>query len=249
MTDKLFYQSYGDHERSLVLLHSGGMAGAEWSPQIPVFSKRYRVLVPDLLGHGRSLFHGERLSMQLLGEAVLAMLDAEGIAKASFCGSSMGAAVTMWLALNYPQRVEKAVFYRITYHKNAETYAQTKMMAQPEYWQRFGLQKWLEQLHAPQGGTDAWKTVIGHVARALDPEYSDHHHRLEDFARLSMPVLLIVGDRDPVAPLAEILELYRIIPDAGLWVIPFATHITASNTWRSGAFAEEVIRFLARRSA
>lgn len=241
-----YYQTYGSGAQSLVLLHSGGMAGEEWQPQIAALSKRYRLLVPDLPGHGKTLLPDDQLSIGKLAAAVIAMLDAEGIASAHICGSSMGAATAMYLSLHYPERVEKAVFYRISYQKTGGTYEQTRLMADPAYWQRFGLQGWLSKLHEPQGGVEAWRRVIERVCEALNPAHSEHSHRLEDFARLDKSVLIITGDRDPVSPLADALDLYRVIPNCGLWVMPFASHITASNTWRSEAFAEEIIRFLAR---
>ena len=43
--------------------------------------------------------------------------------------------------------------------------------------------------------------------------------------------------------------MYHTIPDADLWIIPHAAHITASNTWRAPAFAEELRRFYSRGSA
>lgn len=242
----IYYESHGNAARTLVLLHSGGMAGEEWRPQIARFSGRYRVLVPDLPGHGRSPLDDECLTIAKMGHAVLSMLDREEIETAFVCGSSMGAAVAMWLLLNHPQRVKKAVFYRISYRKSAATFAQTAAMADPEYWRRFGLEKWLSGLHLAQGGPDAWKRVIARVSKALDPAVSDHAHTPGDFAAIAAPVLLVVGDRDPVAPLDEILLLYRMIPDCGLWILPFADHVTATGTWRAEGFAEEVIRFLGR---
>lgn len=49
----LHYTQSGQGE-PLILLHSGGMSGAEWTPQIPLLARHFRVVVPDHLGHGRS---------------------------------------------------------------------------------------------------------------------------------------------------------------------------------------------------
>ncbi|UJF24701.1 alpha/beta hydrolase [Suttonella sp. R2A3] len=241
----LYYQEHGSG-KPILLLHSGGMAGEEWQPQIPALAKRYRVIVPDLPGHGRSLLKDEPLTIAMMGQAVIELCDELGIEQAHVCGSSMGGAVALWLALNYPERIKKLVIYRITYRKNQATHAQTQNMSDPGYWRQFGLHKWLSKLHEPQGGVDAWEDVIARVSEALDPETSTHNHQLDDLAQISAPTLLIVGDRDPVAPLDDVLDMYHTIPKAGLWVMPYATHITASNTWRSDAFAEECLRFFAR---
>lgn len=241
----MFYQKIGQGQ-PLVLLHSGGMAGEEWRPQIVELEKRFLLLVPDLLGHGKSPMIAPRLSVEDMGRAVIEMLDKEGITQAHCCGSSMGGAVVLWLALNAPERVKTATIYRISYRKNTATHDQTKQMANPAYWQQYGLQRWLSQLHEPQGGEAAWQEVITRVSDALNPQTSAHNHELSRLAEIRCPVLLVVGDRDPVAPLDEVLAMYRTIPNAALWVMPFATHITASNTWRAKAFAEELKRFISR---
>ena len=41
--------------------------------------------------------------------------------------------------------------------------------------------------------------------------------------------------------------LHERFPNAGLWVLPYATHVTATNTWRAESFALEVTRFLQRQ--
>ena len=184
-----------------------------------------------------------------MAEAVLDMMDAEGIETANLCGSSMGGAVALWLTLKHPERVKRLVLYRISYRSNLDIHKQIYAMGDPAYWENFGLAAWLSKLHSPQGGADAWKQVIARVGDALHADDSEHRHRLADLARITCPVLIITGDRDPVAPLEDALDMYRTIPDAGLWIIPHAAHITASNTWRAPAFAEELRRFYSRGSA
>ena len=181
----IYYQTYG-HEASqaVVLLHSGGMAGEEWQPQIPALAQRYRVLVPDLPGHGKSPLDSERLTISLMADAVLEMLDAEGIREANFCGSSMGGAVALWLTLKHPERVKRLALYRISYRSNTDIHAQVHSMADPGYWENFGLAAWLSKLHSPQGGADAWKQVIARVGDALHATGSEHAHRLHDLAAI-----------------------------------------------------------------
>ena len=79
------------------------------------------------------------------------------------------------------------------------------------------------------------------------PATTDHAHDLEVLDRIAQPTLIAVGDRDPVAPLDQILEMFGAIPNCGLWVMPYATHVTATGTWRAESFALEVTRFLQRQ--
>lgn len=244
----MYYQHFGEknsNKPTLVLLHSGGMAGVEWQPQIEPLSQHFQLLVPDLLGHGQSpIPDGKDLSISLMAEAVIAMLDSESLRKAHILGSSMGGAVALWIVLNYPEYVDKLVIYRIGYSKNAATYEQTRAMANPDYWRQYGMHRWLSQLHLPQGGEAAWETVIANVSKVLEPQSSEHNHRLTDLSTIHSPTLLIAGDNDPLIPVKTLLEMREAIPDCALWIMPNATHVTASNTWRANAFAEEIYRFL-----
>ena len=245
--NKLYYTDTGQGS-ALVLLHSGGMTGEEWKPQLPTLAKHFRVIVPDQLGHGQSPMIADSLTIGDIGRAVIELLDELAIDKAHLVGSSMGGAVALWLTINYPQCVEKLVLYRVGYRKNEATHGGAREMGDPKYWQSVGLAGWLSRIHESQGGADAWQTVIKRVGDALNPETSDHAHDLETLQRIVQPTLIVVGDRDSLVPLEHALAMFRAIPDAGLCVLPYATHVTATNTWRSDSFALEITRFLQRRS-
>lgn len=243
----LHYTETGQGE-PLMLLHSGAMTGKEWDPQLASLAQQFRLIVPDQLGHGQTPMLAEKLTIGDIGRQVIALMDKLDVRQVHLLGSSMGGAVALWTTVNFPQRVSKLVLFRVGYRKDPSTYAGTQTMADPEYWQSLGLHGWLSDAHTPQGGPKAWQTVISRVAHAMDPATSDHAHDLAVLNRITQPTLIIVGDRDPVVPLHQALEMFGNIPDASLWVLPYASHITATNTWRSDCFALEVSRFLKRRT-
>jgi pimeloyl-ACP methyl ester carboxylesterase len=243
----LHYTQAGQGE-PLILLHSGGMSGREWDPQITSLAQHFWVIIPDQLGHGNTPMIAEKLTIGDIGREVIELMDTLGIDKTHLVGSSMGGAVALWTTVHYPERVAKLVLFRVGYRKDGSTYVGTRGTADPEYWRQLGLHAWLSDIHQPQGGAEAWKTVISRVSEALDPATSDHAHDLGVLSRLRQPTLIIVGDRDPVVPLEQALQMFQTIPDASLWVLPYASHITATNTWRGDCFALEITRFLKRRS-
>lgn len=242
---KLHYTESGQG-KPLILLHSGGMTGMEWAPQIESLSQDFRVVVPDQLGHGRSPMIAEKLTISDIGREVVILMNELGIDKAHILGSSLGGAVALWTTVHHPERVDRLVLFRVGYYKEYYTYAGTRDFADPDYWRSVGLHGWLSDVHEPQGGSEAWKTVIARPSEALDPVTSDHAHNLEILSRITQPTLVIVGDRDPLVPLDQALEMFESIPEACLWVLPYATHVTATNTWRADCLALEVTRFLLR---
>ena len=92
----------------LVLLH--GMLGSSrnWQTAGADLAAHFHVLAPDLRNHGRSPHAGEMTYAAMLAD-VLAWADAQGLARATWIGHSMGGKVAMLLACRQPQRVERLV--------------------------------------------------------------------------------------------------------------------------------------------
>ncbi|HEX8595778.1 MAG TPA: 3-oxoadipate enol-lactonase [Pseudomonas sp.] len=93
----------------LVLSNSLGTDLHMWDAQIPDFIERFQVLRYDTRGHGQSLVCEGPYSIEQNARDVLALLDALGLAKVSFCGLSMGGLIGQWLAINAPQGFERVV--------------------------------------------------------------------------------------------------------------------------------------------
>lgn len=89
----------------LVLVHGGFTSSHLWQDLLPRLPKGHRVLVMDLLGHGRSDPPGSALMTVRAHAARLAqLLDVMGIPVASLVGHGMGAAIVTCLAHHYPAR-------------------------------------------------------------------------------------------------------------------------------------------------
>lgn len=106
--DRIAYRDEGDGE-VLLLVH--GMAGSSetWRGLVPRLAENYRVVAPDLLGHGAS--DKPRGDYSLGGFAVWLrdFMDALGIARATVIGQSLGGAIAMQFAYQHRQRCERLV--------------------------------------------------------------------------------------------------------------------------------------------
>jgi 3-oxoadipate enol-lactonase len=94
---------------TVVLINSLGSDLGVWNEQIRPLRERRRVVRFDLRGHGRSPVPAGPYSLADLGGDLVALLDRLGIARASFCGLSLGGAVAMWAAVHAPERVDRLV--------------------------------------------------------------------------------------------------------------------------------------------
>jgi len=104
---RLYFQMAGTGE-PLVLLHGLGASTADWEYQVPVFSKHFQVIVPDLRGHGASDRAGE-YGVERFAADTWALLDRLKIPAATLLGHSMGGAVAMQMALDRPGCVPRMV--------------------------------------------------------------------------------------------------------------------------------------------
>ena len=69
----------------------------------------------------------------------------------------------------------------------------------------------------------------------------------EDFRKISAAMLILIGDRDQLIPIEDVVAMYRLIPNAELAVVPNADHsMPRTNV---DMFTDTVMDFLNRNSA
>jgi 3-oxoadipate enol-lactonase len=107
---RLYYELEGREDAPvLVLSNSLGTTLDMWAPQMPSLLQHFRVLRHDARGHGRSDVTPGPYTIAQLGADVLALMDQLGIARAHFCGLSMGGMIGMWLGTHHASRLDRLV--------------------------------------------------------------------------------------------------------------------------------------------
>jgi esterase len=108
----LCHRDYGDPAdpaTPILLIHGLFGSAANWQPVVTGLHRRLgadrRLIVPDLRNHGRSP-HDAILSYEAMAADLIGLLDGRGIECVSLVGHSLGGKVAMWLALNWPERIE-----------------------------------------------------------------------------------------------------------------------------------------------
>lgn len=104
----IYYESHGEADSTLILLHGYALNGLMWELQIPVFVRRYRIITIDLRGFGKSSC-GARWSQAILTEDILGILADLHIENAAILGFSMSGPVAFRVALTRPDRIGKLI--------------------------------------------------------------------------------------------------------------------------------------------
>jgi pimeloyl-ACP methyl ester carboxylesterase len=99
------YEVTGTGKPTLVFVHGWSGDARYWRAQVPVFSKKYRVVTLDLAGHGHSGTTRTRYTMDAFGEDLRAVVEATGSKKVILIGHSMGGSVIAEAARLMPDRV------------------------------------------------------------------------------------------------------------------------------------------------
>jgi pimeloyl-ACP methyl ester carboxylesterase len=106
--DRIAYRDAGTGE-AILLIH--GMAGSSdtWRAMIPALAKKYRVVAPDLLGHGRSDKPRGDYSLGAFAVWLRDLLDELGVTRATIVGQSLGGGVAMQFVYQHPDYCERLV--------------------------------------------------------------------------------------------------------------------------------------------
>ena len=107
----LHYETHGDKNNPAVLLLHGFMGnGRSWNEIIETLQKNYHCITVDLPGHGQSLAVEEaHYKMPECANQIIEIINILKTDKVSLVGYSMGARLGLFVALNYPDYVKKAV--------------------------------------------------------------------------------------------------------------------------------------------
>jgi pimeloyl-ACP methyl ester carboxylesterase len=105
---KLHYLEAGSGP-TVILLHGSGGEGARWMPTIKGLASDFRVIALDQIGFGASdkpltIYHSG-----VMAGFLAQFMKTIGVPKAAIIGQSMGAGVTLTMAVKYPQMVERIV--------------------------------------------------------------------------------------------------------------------------------------------
>lgn len=223
--DGSVYWSGGKSDgKVLVLLHGVNDQAGTWAAVAPLLARDYRLIVPDLAGHGESEPKTGAITYDLILQRLHAVLGAEKVTKTTLAGNSMGGWISMLYALEHPERVERLVLE----DSSGMAWDMTGVPLAPA--NREQAAAMMRAAHGPAVKTpdDVLDALVNRkntpLSRLSLPDVLQH---LLDarFKELKPPVTLIWGRDDGILPLAYAKKLNEQIPGSTLSIIDGAAHI------------------------
>ena len=260
-----YLEAGGAHSRSahpLILLHGLGHSSTAWHRAIPALAQRYRVLVPDMPGYGRSGKPDAAYDPPYFADFVLRFVSALRLAPAYAAGSSLGGLVLMLAALSQPQALRQLVLADpLGFTKPPRPPLDDAVLAIIGWWLSFRRTRALIRAGYASIFFDQTKvdeeTVDEIVLRQSDParmtaarrtvrhifHFSKHldelHRRLRELAPRA---LVIWGRNDPVLPAKDVDIAQRVLPSPRIEVLERCGH--CPHIERPEAFCSLVLDFL-----
>ncbi|HEY6333250.1 MAG TPA: alpha/beta hydrolase [Blastocatellia bacterium] len=215
---EMYYETEGDGE-PLVLLHGGTGIGANWKLIFKKPPPGYRLIIPDMRGHGRSTNPGGKFVFGQLGSDVLSLADALGIERFKAIGLSLGAKTLLHVATQQPERVQAMVLVSAAPYFPEQARGIMRQITpdshSEEEWRR--MREWHkhgdEQLRALWNMTEQFKD-----------SYDDLNFTPPYLATITARTLIVHGDRDPLYPVSLAFEMHSAIRCSSLWVVPKGGH-------------------------
>jgi pimeloyl-ACP methyl ester carboxylesterase len=216
---KLYYEIRGSGQ-PLVLLH-GGVLTIEltFGPLLEPLAASRQVIGVELQGHGRTADTGRPMTIEALAGDVVALLDELGIAQADLFGFSLGGLVASAVALAAPDRVGRLIVASADAHRppgrESAPVPEDRLPTLADFHD-------MGNAYAEVAPDPArFDELVAKTAAAVHevPAWTADQVR-----SLRTPTLLIFGDRD-FSPLPDVAELFGLLPDAQLAVLPGTTHV------------------------
>ena len=212
---KIWYAEAGRGE-PVILLHGGLANSSYWGNQVPVLAKRYRVVVIDSRGHGRSTRNEQPYSYELMASDVVAVMKHLKIERAAIVGWSDGAILGLELAIHHPERVTRIFAYGANTDPSGLKEEGLRSPTVNAYLAR------AEKEYAELSSTPTeFKAFADEISKmwATQPRITK-----EQLNGIRVPTWIVDGDHDELIKRENIESMAAEIPGAGLLLQPEVSH-------------------------
>jgi pimeloyl-ACP methyl ester carboxylesterase len=218
---KIYYEEYGKGT-PLLLLHGGLGNIADFKKCIPGLSTKFRVIVPDAPGLGRSEFPDSALSYQIMAKYYSILVDQLKLDSVYVLGWSDGGNTGLLLANYRPDKIKKLVISGANYKlsgMNAGLVEEAKATIMNPEWVEINMKDGIDNYKrlSPQ---DDWKRYLEESKKMWFAEQYFPKSILED---IHIPVLVVYGDHDLV-PLEHGIEIKDAIKNSQFCILPNTSH-------------------------
>src|SRR5580692_3197342 len=233
---EIFYEVLGSGP-PIVLLHPFPANHDLWKPAAQALVTRYRIILPDLRGHGDSGVGEGPATMEKHAADLARVLDHEGIGRATFAGVSIGGYVLFEFWRKFRPRVEALILCNTKAQADTSEARAGRLQAAADVRER-GTEPFFESLVPKLIGKTTLSTRPDLVEGALrmmrkmsaedvalvQKGMAERSDSVETLKGINVPTLIVTGDEDIFTGVSEAELMQRNIPGSQMKVIAKAGH-------------------------
>ena len=227
---KQYYEVYGQGS-SLVLIHGNGGNIEFMKSQIEYFAQKYKVIVMDCRGRGKSELGKDSLTFMQMTNDVVSILDHLKLDSTYVVGRSDGGILALLLAIYHPEKVKKAVAF------SANITPDTCALYPFSFQEIIDERKNAEEMLLKKDTTQNWK-VLQQRMRLMEFQ---PHISANDLHKIKCPVLVMSTDRDIIRE-EHTFFIYKNIVKANLCFLAGENHLVSKSN--PELFNSKVEKFL-----
>ncbi|OBK24306.1 alpha/beta hydrolase [Mycobacterium asiaticum] len=245
--DRVAYRDEGAGE-VLLLIHGMGGSSKNWDAIIPTLSKKYRVIAPDLLGHGQTAKPRGDYSLGAFAVFLRDLLDALGIPRATVVGHSLGGGIAMQFTHQHRDYCERLILIssgglgdevsrtlRLVSLPGSSAVLQV-VSSKPAIKVRKAIsalksddrnamrlsQHW--EAHAALSNRENRQAFLRTLRAVVDGRGQAVCALNRLHSNAGRPVMIITGDQDRVIPVEHAYAAHAAMPHSRLHIIPGVSH-------------------------
>lgn len=222
----------------LLWLHGGMGCGADWQYLFKEPPDGYRLIAPDLRGHGASTNPSGTFTFRQSADDVHALLRHLNLPRVKAIGLSGGGIVLLHMATGQPASIESMVVVSAPPYFPEQARAAQRQFSEA----MLGAAEMVRMRARHTRGEPQLQQLFAMVHQMAET-YDDVNFTAPLLARITAETLIVFGDRDPLYPVSLAFELQRAIPRSYLWVVPNGGHGPVFGE-RAAPFTSAALAFL-----
>ncbi|MFI1584296.1 alpha/beta fold hydrolase [Embleya sp. NPDC020630] len=222
---EMYYEEHGVEGAAppLVLLHGGAQTiDLSFGALLPALAANRRVIGVELQGHGHTADTDREISLEVLADDVIALLDHLDIDRADLLGYSLGGLTALRAAVRAPERVNRLAL--LATHCRHDGYF-PEISAPEQTSPRLPTEADFKAMVAAYARVAPDPTAFGATLAKLQPVAHGFTEWTDDELRaIAAPTLLVIGDTDFIR-VEHAAFMHGLIPSSRLAVLPDTTHM------------------------
>ena len=234
---------------TILLLHGNSESSASWYGWVPLLARRFRVVRPDMRGHGQSTVMARDFpwTLDVIIDDYARLMDSLGVPRFHLVGAKIGGTVARVFAARHPERVTTLTLVGapLPFMENRASMTAEFEQHGLEHWARRTMGARLGKSFPPEG-VEWWIQFMGRAPLSTQLGFHEtipHSDIRESLPKIACPTLVLTSEGSQMTSVDETRSWQSRIPNSQLRVIPDTSYHVAATS--PEACAKATLEFIA----